>query len=410
MINLLWRMKAHAVALRRFGGWLRRGCGLLLAVCCVGSASAEQGGDELRVGYAQTSDEAKAELERTTAATPDLAAWRQRSERLRVGILRAAGLSLEVVRDAPPARLGVRRVHEGYSTQNVALETLPGFFSTGTLYLPATAGRHPAVLLPHGHFKGERGGRFHSDNQILAATLARAGALVLSYDMVGWGDSRQWDHAQGLTLGLQLWNSIRAVDYLSARDDVDASRLAVTGASGGATQTFLLAAVDLRIAVSVPIVQVSAYFFGGCPCESGLPIHASAAHRTNNVEIAALAAPRPQLLVTDGQDWTQHTPEIGFPFIRRIYELQGRADAVELAHFPAEGHDLGPSKGSVAARFLARHLQLGPIAEREIVLETPAEMSPWPPASRPTSDPAVTATVKEFFRHAVLLPFPSERP
>jgi uncharacterized protein len=313
-----------------------------------------------------TEEQARAKLAEFAATYADRAGWEHRAAIIREGILRGAQLDpLPPRTPLNPVLRGERPVEAvGYSVENVAFESTPGFFVTGNLYRPwprPASAMHPAVLLAHGHARDPAsGGRFHESKQKLGATLARAGAVVFAFDMVGYGEATQHEHKTDETLRLQLWNGMRAVDFLQSLPEVEAGRIGMTGESGGGTQTFLLTAVDPRIKVSVPVVMVSAHFFGGCACESGMPVHRSADHETNNVEIAALAAPRPMLLVSDGGDWTKNTPAVEFPYIRRVYGLFGAgAEAlVENVHLPDEGHDYGPSKRAAAVRFLAKHLGL----------------------------------------------------
>ncbi len=342
---------------------------------------------QLCQGNYHSEEAAKEQLAKFARSYSNLAQWKTRAKRIRKSILRGAELLPMPKKCALNPIIHSKRRYKYYTVENVAFESLPGVFVTGNLYRPRQ-GKRPfaAVLCPHGHFsKAGNYGRFRPNMQKRCATLARMGAIVFSYDMVGYGDWKNagWQHRRPKVLKLQLWNSIRAIDFLTSLKDVDPKRIGVTGASGGGTQSFLITAVDDRIAVSVPTVMVSAHFFGGCNCESGMPIHKSDTHETNNTDIAALAAPRPQLLISNGKDWTKNTPNVELPYIRNVYRLFGAEALVENVHLPDEGHDYGISKRTGAYKFLAKHLKLslenatkpdGSIDESFVVIEVQDDM------------------------------------
>ena len=358
---------------------------------------------ELRQGNFQSEQAGREELAEFARSYSNLQQWKARAKNIHEGILRGAELLLLPKKCPLNPIIHSKRRYDGYTIENVAFESLPGVFVTGNLYRPAQ-GQRPfaAVLCTHGH--GPLG-RFGSDHQIRCATLARMGAVVFSYSMVGYAEWKDagWKHKISKVLKLQLWNSIRAVDFLLSLDDIDPKRIAITGESGGGTQSFLLTAVDDRIAISVPVVMVSAHFFGGCDCESGMPIHKSNTHVTNNAEIAALAAPRPMLLISDGKDWTKNNPNVEFPYIKNVYLLYDAEANVENLHLPDEGHDYGPSKRIGAYKFLAKHLGLsldnitkpdGSIDESFVVIEKQDDMLVFTP-EHPRPSQVVKTSVDE---------------
>jgi len=330
---------------------------IILLVCLSISINIYGQDTLLCVGNHWTEDEANLMMKKFATEWDDIDSWEKRAQVIKKGITDGMQLNKmpEITGDFNPIIRNTRNM-DGYIVENIAIESFPGFYITGNLYRPAKKhGKYAAILSPHGHWDDRR---MMEDVQKRCAVLARMGAIVFIYDMVGYGESNEVNHHIPIALLLQTWNSRRVLEYLISLPDVDPDRIGMTGASGGGTQTFLLTAIDDRIRVSVPVVQVSAHFFGGCVCESGMPIHKSRSHQTNNVEIAALSAPRPLLLISDGADWTRNTPRIEYPYIQSVYSLYDAEHKVENVHFPTEKHDYGYSKRTAAYNFLAHHLLL----------------------------------------------------
>lgn len=285
--------------------------------------------------------------------------WEQHRARVKRQILSAAGLDPMPVRTPLNAQRFGKLERDGYTVEKVLLETWPGFFLGGNLYVPTTPGKHPAIVSPHGHWNYGR-----LEHQPLAsvptraANLARRGHVVLIYDMVGYNDTAQVPHSfNGRRetlwafgpLGLQLWDSIRVVDYVATLPEVDASRIGATGASGGGTQTFLLAAVDDRIAYAAPVNMVSAYMQGGSYCENAPGLRFG----ISNLDIAAAFAPKPMLLTSATGDWTSHVPKEEYPAIKRIYDLYGEGDKLTEQQVDAP-HNYNQLTREAVYRFMDR--------------------------------------------------------
>jgi len=325
------------------------------------SVSGQNAGSYLCVGHHWTEDQGAEFLDSVRKSTKNLEDWKARAREIRTGILKGTDLpDLNISRPVPQIRKGKAKRLNGYSVRSLAIKSSDSTWVYGNLYKPRRRlGKMAVILCPHGHWSNPADyGRFREDMQMRCATLARMGAMVFSYDMLGYGETSDYPHNHPDALTVQSWNSIRILDYLLSLRKVDENRVGVTGASGGGTQTFILTAIDNRVKVSVPAVQVSAHFFGGCTCESGKPIHAWEGFQTSNVEIAALAAPRPMLLISDGDDWTRNTPEVEFPHIKWVYSLFDAEQKVENAHFENEKHDYGPNKRQAMYRFIIKHLDL----------------------------------------------------
>jgi dienelactone hydrolase len=333
------------------------------------------------------------------------------------------------------------RIDRGeYTVEKGYFESAPGFFVTGNLYRPAKVnGKAPGVLFAHGHWKDarlseagdaellreistgeerfEEGGR--SRFQSMCVQLARMGCVVWQWDMLSDSDSVQFSrelvhgfakqrpemntnenwglyspqaeaHLQSI-MGLQTLNAIRSLDFLLSLPEVDADRIAVTGASGGGTQTMILSAIDPRVKLSFPAVMVSTAMQGGCTCENACLLRVN----TGNIEFAALFAPKP-LGMTTANDWTKEMATKGFPELKELYKLLGAPNNVMLQrgeHFP---HNYNAVARSAFYGWVNKHFKLGfkePVIERDYQRLSKEQLTVWD-----TQHPAPKAADPDFER------------
>lgn len=265
------------------------------------------------------------------------------------------------------------RRYDGYTVQNIRIETLPGEHVYGSIYTPATKGKHALIICPNGHFNQ---GRYRKDQQQRMATLARMGAICVDFDLYGWGESeREYgknSHHTDRAHVIQALNGLVLLDYMwNNRKDIDRQRVGANGGSGGGTHTILLTVLDDRFTASAPTVNLASHFDGGCPCESGKPIQL-AGGGTCNPELAAMFAPKPQLIVSDGGDWTASVPQMEFPYMQRIYGFYGAAGNVHNVHLPGEKHDFGPNKRQAVYDFFIGvfGLDRSKLDESRVTIET----------------------------------------
>ena len=339
---------------------------------------------------------------------PSQADWERRAEMLRKRILVGSGLLPIPERTALNAKIFGKVTRDDYTVEKVCFEVRPGFYCTGNLYRPIGNGPFPAVASPHGHWDHGR----LEDSDVASVpgrciTLARMGAVAFSYDMIGSQDSLQFPHNWGgkrerlwgiHPFAFHLWTSIRVLDFLAGLPEVDASRLGVTGASGGGTQTFAVASVDPRVKVAAPANMISRHMQGGCLCENAPLLRLD----NSSIEIGALMAPRPLLMISATGDWTDETPREEFPAIRSIYELYGVPERVENHHFDFP-HNYNKDGRTAMYRFFGKWL-LGDEAkwkqftEPPFEVETRDELRVFPdgklPEGTPSKDEVIASTIR----------------
>lgn len=334
--------------------------------------------------HRKTPEEGKAEVAYLASLYTTKAEWEKRREEMKACMWKAIRLDKMPEKPSSAPIFANKRKMDGYSIENIAIELLPGLYVNGSIYKPEKIkGKVPVMLCPDGHWEQHR---YRADCQYRCAMLAKMGCIAISYDLFAWGESllqfKTEDHRRSLAMTIQALGTLRILDYMLTLKETDTARVGISGGSGGGSHTMLITALDPRIKLSAPAVMLSSYHSGGCPCESGQPIHWCGGG-TNNPEIAAMAAPRPQLIISDGKDWTEQVPRVEFPYLKKMYEMYSAGGLTENQHFPEEGHDYGISKRTALYDFLEKHWKLntarfknanGKYDETGVKIEAPAAM------------------------------------
>jgi cephalosporin-C deacetylase-like acetyl esterase len=300
--------------------------------------------------------------------------WLQQAAEIRANLLHSLGLCRMPARTPLSAQVVGQIERSPHRIEKVIYEPRTGFPVSAHLYLPAELDHQaPAVLYAPGH--AMKNGKLEPYVQACCANLARLGFVVLVYDPIGQGERLgDWlDHGHlelllaGLTQeGLMVWESMRAIDYLASRHEVDPQRIGMTGASGGGLNTFYTAAVDDRIQVSVPVCYVTTFrqmvtaerdrsWGGGTDLCNQVP---GVMAYSEMSDICGLFAPKPQCIIAGTRDATfpiEGTRQV-YRDLRHIYEINDAAESVSFAEIDAE-HGYDRSMREVAYGWFVRWLQ-----------------------------------------------------
>jgi hypothetical protein len=251
-----------------------------------------------------------------------------------------------------------RHQENGFHIEKLIYQSLPGLYVTALVYVPENSEPHPAVLVPAGHAAN---GKIHY--QDLCQRLVRRGYLVISWDPVGQGERSQfWDAkekrsrynlicAEHAVLGnlaylaganlarWEVWDGMRAVDYLLTRPDVDRERISITGTSGGGFQTALLAALDDRIKVVIPSCYITALpmrmenrIFVDPDSDPEQDLFGFIAKGVDHAGLLLMMYPRPVMVATAALDFFPvQGAHKSYAEVRSLYERFGHADRLGFA-------------------------------------------------------------------------------
>jgi hypothetical protein len=279
------------------------------------------------------------------------------------------------------ARITGKIQMQGFSIEKLIFESLPGVYVTALVYSPDDhSTKHPAVLVPAGHATN---GKIHY--QVLSQRLASRGYVVIAWDPVGQGERSQfWDakagksrynlvcaeHAvmgnlaylAGANLARwEIWDGIRAIDYLLTRPDVDPDRLSITGTSGGGTQTTLIAALDPRIKVIVPSCYITSMpmrmgnrIFFDPDSDPEQDLFGTLSKNLGYTGLLLLMYPRPVMIASAVLDFFPiEGARKSFRETQRVYERLNHPDRIALAE-GYHGHQYSDENQEAGLDFIDR--------------------------------------------------------
>ncbi len=294
---------------------------------------------------AQRQEMATNQLKRLAAEMSDrclneiktLAGWKQQQPELRRQLREMLGLDPLPARAPLKAQITGRLERDAYHIEKVVFQSLPALYVTGNFYLPKEAAKPlPTILYLCGHSPNPLGAKCQYQDR--AIWFASHGFACLVLDTLefaeisglhhGTHDLNLWHWLSlGYTpAGVEVWNAIRALDYLETRPEVDAQRIGLTGISGGGAMTWYTAGVDERIKAAAPVCSTFTFgsqaahwvAHGQCDC-----IYYHNTYGWDFPVVGALIAPRP-VLILSGQKDTIFPPDgyhQAFQKAKGVYDL-----------------------------------------------------------------------------------------
>ena len=348
---------------------------LLLSLHFAQASANAQRGDTMIEEYFR--DQTRQIQSRCLEGVTSLEEWKQQQAAYREQLMEMLGLSPLPAKTDLQATVTGTTEHDAFTVQRLHFQSLPGLYVTANLYLPKnTKAPCPAVLYVCGHGAVKEHGVSYGNKVAYhhhGCWFARAGYACLTIDSLQLGEIEGIHHGtyrynmwwwlnRGYTpAGVEAWNCIRALDFLQSLPQVDASRMGVTGRSGGGAYSWFIAAIDERIQCAVPVAGITDlqnHVVDGC-----VEGHCDCMYFFNTYQwdypmLAALVAPRPLLISNTDRD--RLFPLSGVARVyeksRRIYELYGAADKIGL-HITSGPHKDTQELRIHAFRWLNKHLQ-----------------------------------------------------